>query len=71
MLQSQTVPDAYFVQPVVRLKLLVPRDTGRRSWTRFGRIDQAHGFRRFLFRGVINARAEWAIICSAHNLLSS
>lgn len=35
----------------------------------FGQIKQARGFRQFLLRGVENVRAEWAIICTAHNLL--
>ena len=35
----------------------------------FGQIKQARGLRQFLLRGVENVRAEWAIICTAHNLL--
>ena len=35
----------------------------------FGQIKQARGFRQFLLRGVENVRAEWAIVCTAHNLL--
>src|ERR1700751_4505683 len=35
----------------------------------FGQIKQARGFRQFLLRGVQKVRAEWAIICTAHNLL--
>lgn len=34
----------------------------------FGQIKQARGFRQFLLRGVENVRAEWALICAAHNL---
>jgi hypothetical protein len=34
----------------------------------FGQIKQARGFRQFLLRGLSNVRAEWAIICTAHNL---
>ena len=34
----------------------------------FGQIKQARGFRQFLLRGVDNVRAEWAMICMAHNL---
>ena len=34
----------------------------------FGQIKQARGFRRFLLRGVEKVRAEWAPICTAHNL---
>ena len=35
----------------------------------FGQIKQARGFRQFLLRGVENVAAEWAIVCTAHNLL--
>ena len=35
----------------------------------FGQIKQARGFRQFLLRGLQNVRAEWAMLCTAHNLL--
>jgi hypothetical protein len=35
----------------------------------FGQIKQARGFRQFLLRGVEKVRAQWAMICTAHNLL--
>lgn len=35
----------------------------------FGQIKQARGFRQFLLRGLNNVRAEWSLICTAHNLL--
>jgi len=35
----------------------------------FGQIKQARGFRQFLLRGLDKVRAEWALICTAHNLL--
>lgn len=34
----------------------------------FGQIKQARGFRQFLLRGVDAVCAEWAMICTAHNL---
>jgi transposase len=34
----------------------------------FGQIKQARGFRQFLLRGIEKAKAEWAMICIAHNL---
>jgi flagellar biosynthesis GTPase FlhF len=34
----------------------------------FGQIKQARGFRQFLLRGIDKVRAEWALICIAHNL---
>jgi transposase len=35
----------------------------------FGQIKQARGFRQFLLRGIDKVRAEWAMICTVHNLL--
>jgi hypothetical protein len=35
----------------------------------FGQIKQARGFRQFLLRGIEKVRAEWALVCTAHNLL--
>src|SRR5580704_5080532 len=35
----------------------------------FGQIKRARGFRQFLLRGFANVRAEWAIVCTVHNLL--
>jgi transposase len=34
----------------------------------FGQIKQARGFRQFLLRGIENVKAEWALVCTAHNL---
>lgn len=34
----------------------------------FGHIKQARGFRQFLLRGIEKVSAEWALICTAHNL---
>lgn len=54
------------------------RRAGRRSRYRlrkqivepvFGQIKQARGFRQCLLRGLDKVRGEWAIICTAHNLL--
>jgi transposase len=54
------------------------RRAGRRSRYRlrkqivepvFGHIKHARGFRQFLLRGLESVRGEWAIICTAHNLL--
>jgi transposase len=35
----------------------------------FGHIKQARGFRQLLLRGLDKVRGEWALICTAHNLL--
>jgi transposase len=54
------------------------RRAGRRSRYRlrkqivepvFGQIKAARGFRQFLLRGLDGVRQEWAMICTAHNLL--
>jgi transposase len=34
----------------------------------FGQIKQARGFRQFLLRSIVKVKAEWAMICTAHNL---
>ena len=34
----------------------------------FGQIKHARGFRQFLLRGLDKVRAEWAMICTVHNL---
>lgn len=35
----------------------------------FGQIKQARGFRQFLMRGIDKVTGEWALICTAHNIL--
>jgi transposase len=54
------------------------RRAGRRSRYRlrkqvvepvFGQIKHARGFRQFLLRGLNRVKHEWAMICTAHNLL--
>ena len=35
----------------------------------FGQIKAARGFRQFLRRGQASVRAEWALLCTVHNLL--
>lgn len=35
----------------------------------FGQIKQARGFRQFLLRGRVKVAAEWAMVCTVHNLL--
>lgn len=35
----------------------------------FGQIKQARGLRQLLLRGLDKAKGEWALICTAHNLL--
>jgi hypothetical protein len=35
----------------------------------FGQMKEARGFRRFSFRGIARVPHEWALVCTAHNLL--
>lgn len=35
----------------------------------FGQIKQTRGFRQFLLRGADKVKAEWTLICTAHNIL--
>jgi transposase len=35
----------------------------------FGQVKEARGFRRFSLRGEAQVRAEWSLVCTAHNLL--
>ena len=35
----------------------------------FGQIKHARGFGQFLRRGLTRVSEEWALVCSAHNLL--
>ena len=67
------------LKPGSRLAAMAARlkRAGRRSRYRlrkqtvepvFGQIKQARGFRQFLLRGFAKVEAEWALICTAHNL---
>jgi transposase len=56
-------------------KLLTIRGRAMYAWRQilpepvFGQIKHARGFRQFLRRGLCNVGQEWAMICTAHNLL--
>lgn len=63
--------------PLARAMRTKLKRAGRRSRYRlrkqvvepvFGQIKQARGFRQFLLRGIAKVEAEWALICTAHNL---
>jgi hypothetical protein len=65
-------------KPLLRAMIEKLRRAGRRSRYRlrkqvvepvFGHVKQARGFRQLLLRGLHKVRAEWALICTAHNLL--
>ena len=64
--------------PLMRAMAERLKRAGRRSRYRprkqvaepvFGQIKQARGFRQFLLRGLDQVRSEWAMICTAYNLL--
>lgn len=64
--------------PLTRAMANTLAHAGRRSRYRlrkqvvepvFGQIKQARGFRQFLLRGLTKVRAEWALLCTVHNLL--
>lgn len=62
---------------VERMKRKLRTKAGRAVYARrkaivepvFGQIKRAQGFRQFLLRGVEKVRAEWALVCAAHNVL--
>ncbi len=63
--------------PLVEAMRTRLRRAGRRSRYRLrkqtvepviGQIKQARGFRQFLLRGLAKVSAEWALVCTAHNL---
>ena len=65
-------------RPLMQAMAATIRRAGRRTRYRlrkqvvepvFGHIKQARGFRQFLLRGLAQVRAEWAMLCTAHNLL--
>jgi transposase len=65
-------------KPLMQAMADTIRRAGRRSRYRlrkqvvepvFGHIKHARGFRQFLLRGLHNVRAEWAMLCTAHNIL--
>jgi transposase len=70
--QRQLRPGSRMAAMAARL-----RRAGRRSRYRLrkqtvepviGQIKHARGFRQFLLRGFVKVKAEWALICTAHNL---
>ena len=78
---GQTNPTAGRVlkrKPLMQAMADTIRRAGRRSRYRlrkqvvepvFGHIKQARGFRQFLLRGLTKVKGEWAMLCTAHNLL--
>ena len=63
--------------PRERMRARVASENGRALYARRkavvepvnGQIKQARGFRRFSFRGLEAVEAEWALVCTCHNLL--
>jgi transposase len=68
-------PETLTLRQRMARKLLTVR--GRRVYRRrktivepvLGQIKQARGFRQFLRRGLARVGHEWALVCTAHNLL--
>jgi transposase len=67
-----------FTGPLTQAMQRKLKRAGRRSRYRlrkqlpepvFGQIKQARGFRQFLLRGIEKVRGEWAMVCTAHNIL--
>jgi phosphoenolpyruvate carboxylase len=60
--------DKALVSPVLTAH---PTEVRRKSTLdrEIGQIKQGRGFRQFLMRGIEKVRAEWAIICTTHNML--
>ena len=65
-------------KPLMQAMAQTIRRAGRRSRYRlrkqvvepvFGHIKHARGFRQFLLRGLEQVRGEWAMLCTAHNVL--
>ncbi len=65
-------------KPLMQAMTETIRRAGRRNRYRlrkqvvepvFGHIKQARGFRQFLLRGLTKVRGEWAMVCTAHNLI--
>jgi transposase len=65
-------------KPLMQAMAETTRRAGRRSRYRlrkqvvepvFGQVKGARGFRQFLLRGLTKVRGEWAMLCTAHNIL--
>ena len=65
-------------KPLMHAMAQTIRRAGRRSRYRlrkqvvepvFGHIKHTRGFRQFLMRGLNKVRSEWAMLCTAHNVL--
>jgi transposase len=73
--ETTTTPQMQSAREQMRAKL--ETEEGRRAYARrkvivepvFGQVKEARGFRRFLLRGLEKVEAEWALVCTGHNLL--
>ena len=72
-----TPPTAPDLTPQQRMRTKVSSPEGRTVYRLrkcipepvFGQIKEARGFRRFSFRGLAKATAEWTVVDLTHNLL--
>ena len=73
--QSSSGTDPPRPNTAMRQKMATPEARAiyrARKWlveAPIGQIKEAMGFRRFLLRGLEAVRGEWALVCTAHNLL--
>lgn len=71
----EPIPDTAPTRDRMAAKLGTP--TGKSVYSKrketvepvFGQIKEVRGIRRFLLRGLGSVQAEWALICTTHNLL--
>jgi transposase len=64
-------------ESAARMRAKLDSEEGRALYRRrkaiveptFGQIREARGFRRFLLRGLSKVRDEWALVCTAHNMV--
>lgn len=74
---SVPVPPGAPVSVVQQMRDKLATEAGKAIYKRrkcipepvFGQIKEARGFRRFSFRGLASATAEWTVIALTHNLL--
>jgi transposase len=72
-----TPPSIAKTQPMEEMRAKLQTPDGKALYARrkatvepvFGQIKECRGFRRLLLRGLLGARAEWQLACTAHNLL--
>lgn len=75
--QSQTLPADATASPAQQMRSKLSTPEGKDVYRMrkaivepvFGQIKESMGFRRFSFRGIDSAHAEWDFVCAMHNLM--